>query len=98
MAKTVKQLKVQYKNWSCYQTLCTKSGSGCIQRIVSDDLKTQIDFTDSAIVRTTKRQLYRYLKWFVDNKKYEDSFTLANASHITDSIDLLVEHILGEVI
>ena len=70
MVKPIKSLKVQYKNWSCYQVPYTKSSSGCIQHIVCNDIKYKKDIKDDVIIRSTKRQLYRYLKWFVDSNEY----------------------------
>ena len=71
MDKTEKYFSVQYKDWTCYQTPGFISASGYVQSVINKDLDIQHKYYDGIIIRSTKRQLYRYLKWYVDSGKYK---------------------------
>ena len=71
MDKTEKYFSVQYKDWTCCQTPCFISASGYVQSVINKDLDIQHEYYDGIIIRSTKRQLYRYLKWYVDSGKYK---------------------------
>lgn len=76
MTKTIKSLKTQYKNYTIYQSSCAKSPSGYVQLIVNNTNHHKIEKEDNIIVRSTKKQLYRYLKWVVNNDFNNDSLDI----------------------
>ena len=71
MYNTEKYFTVQYKDWLCSQIPYCTSASGYAQYIENHGLHIYHHYYGDIIIRSTKRQLYRYLKWYVDSGRYK---------------------------
>lgn len=86
----IKKIKIDYKNWYIYQAPYLKSESGYVQLIANTNNNSYKLVYDLPL-RSTKKQLYKYLKWFVDNKIYLNDFTFQKSLLFDVQYDYFVE-------